>query len=465
MSPSTGWSLALVLLGVIAGIVWLTARWRINAFLVLIMASFTFGLCGYLLTGRPSLLDVQQENGRQADGLVKVVAGGFGGTLTSIGLVILFGTILGHFLEKSGAAWVMATSILRFVGKQRAALAMGLAGYLISIPVFCDSGFIVLAALNRALAAEAGLSLSVTSIALSMGLYATHTLVPPTPGPLAAAGTLGADVGWVMVLGLVVALPTALAGVGFAHWVASRYRIEPRPSLSREHIAREYGRLPSLVPSLLPIIIPVALIALASVANLPSQPFGTGGWKLSLSLAGNPVMALALGMALAVLAVPRWHQGILDGWVTTAIKDAALILVITAAGGSLGAVIRVTGLGDFLGQTLSQWHLGLLLPFVIAAAIKTAQGSSTVSLVTTSAILAPLLPALGWTSPSARALAVLAMSAGSMVVSHANDSYFWVVSQFSDMDVSTACKTQTVASLVTGLTALTVVLLLSLVIH
>jgi GntP family gluconate:H+ symporter len=464
MNPTTGWSLALVLLCIIVAIVWLTARWRCNAFLVLIMASFAFGLCGHLLTGRPDLLDARQADGTTSEGLVKVVAGGFGGTLTSIGLVILFGTILGYFLEKSGAALVMAASLLRCVGKQRAPLAIGLAGYVISIPVFCDSGFIILAALNRALAAEAGLSLSVMAVALSMGLYSTHTLVPPTPGPLAAAGTLGADVGWVMVLGLVVALPTTLAGVCFAQWVAGRYYIEPRPRVSRDQIALEYGRLPPAWAAFLPVVIPVLLIALASVANLPSQPFGQGGAKLGLSLAGNPVIALCLGVALAVLAVPRWHKDMLDGWVAAAIKDAALILVITAAGGSLGAVIRVTGLGDFLGRTLSQWHLSLLLPFVIAAAIKTAQGSSTVSLVTTSAILAPLLPALGWTSSSARALAVLAIAAGSMVVSHANDSYFWVVSQFSDMDVPTACKTHTLASLVTGLVALAMVLLLSLLI-
>jgi gluconate:H+ symporter, GntP family len=463
MSPATGWSLVAALLVVIAAIVWLTARWRINAFLVLIMASFAFGLCGNLLTGRPGLIEVKQADGTITDGLVKVVAGGFGGTLASIGLVILFGTILGYFLEKSGAAFVMAESILRWVGKRRAPLALGLAGYIISIPVFCDSGFIVLASLNRALAAEAGLSLSVTAISLSMGLYATHTMVPPTPGAMAAAGTLGADIGLVMVLGLVVALPTTLAGVGFAHWIASRYHIEPRPRVSRDQIALEYGRLPSPLASFLPILTPVFLIALGSLANLPSHPFGTDGWKRGLSFAGNPVIALCCGVTLAALAVPLWNKSILDGWVAAAIKDAALILVITASGGSLGAVIRATGLGDFLGETLSKWHLGLLLPFLIAAAIKTAQGSSTVSLVTTSAILAPLLPALGWTSPSARALAVLATGAGSMVLSHANDSYFWVVSQFSDMDVPTAVKTQTLASLVTGLVALATVLLLSTV--
>jgi GntP family gluconate:H+ symporter len=351
--------------------------------------------------------------------------------------------------------------MLRIVGAGRAPLAIGLAGYVISVPVFCDSGFIILAALNRALAADAGLSLSVMATALSMGLYATHTMVPPTPGPLAAAGNVGADVGLVMLLGLIVALPSALVGVQFARRWASRFPIAPKATVTYDDIAARYGRLPSPAISFLPIVLPVGLIALASLADLPGAPFGGGPFKRALLFLGNPIMALAIGMVIALFAVPRWSGEILDRWVGAAIREAAVILAITAAGGSLGETILTTGLGDFLGTTMATWNLGLLLPFAIAAALKTAQGSSTVSLITTSAILAPLLPSLGWTTGAARAIVVLAIAAGSMVVSHANDSYFWVVSQFSDMDGATAYKTQTLGSLVVGVAALACVMVLS----
>jgi GntP family gluconate:H+ symporter len=459
----TGLLLALGLLAVIVGIVWLTARWRVNAFLVLILASFVFGAYASVLMGRPPLLDAKSEAGAPVEGLVTIIARGFGGTLTSIGLVILFGTILGHFLKTSGAAFVMAETILRLVGRKRAPLAMGLAGYVVSIPVFCDSGFIVLSALNKALAADAGIPMVVMATALSMGLYSTHTLVPPTPGPLAAAGNLGADVGLVMLLGLIAALPAALAGVLFARRQAGRFAPAVGRTGAFEEEARDRSRLPSRWKSFLPIVAPVFLIGAASIANLEAAPLGNGSARAVLSFLGHPVVALALGMALAALAVPEWSREILDGWVGAAIKDSALVLVITAAGGSLGAVIKATGLGDFIGESLSAWHLGLLLPFAISAAIKTAQGSSTVALVTTSAILAPLLPALGWTGGADRALAVLAIGAGSMVVSHANDSYFWVVSQFSGLDVSTAYRAQTLGSLVTGITAFCGILVLSVV--
>lgn len=463
MTEGTGWSLAAALVVVMAGIVAGTARWRINAFLVLIAASVGFGLAAFFIGGKPGLLDARNAHGAPIDGLLTIIGKGFGGTLTTIGIVILFGTIIGYVLEKTGAAFVLAETILRAVGRRRAPLAIGLAGFVVGIPVFCDSGFIVLAALNRAIAADAGFSLAGMSTALSMGLYSTHVLVPPTPGPLAAAGTLGADIGRVIVLGLVVALPATLAGVLYAQRVVPRFTKAGRAGgdAAKPWVVPP-GPLPSAWRAFLPILAPVALIALASVATLPAKPFGEGGLAFALIFAGHPLAALAIGIVLAFRCVAKWSVEMLDGWITAAVKDASLILVITGAGGSLGAVIRATGLGDFLGATLAQWHLGLLLPFLIAATIKTAQGSSTVAIVTTSGILAPLLPALGWTEPSARALAVLAVGAGSMVVSHANDSYFWVVSQFSDMDVPTAYKTQTIASLITGLTALLTLFLLSL---
>ena len=448
--------LVAVLVLVMAGIVACTVRWRVHAFLALIGAAFVFGLAAFALNGTPSLVDGRAAAGASTDGLLTIMAKGFGGTLTSIGLVILFGTIIGHVLERTGGALVLAESLLRAVGRRRAPLAIGLAGYAIGIPVFCDSGFIVLAALARAVAADAGFPAATMTTALSMGLYSTHVMVPPTPGPLAAAGSLGADIGRVMGLGLLVALPATLAGVVYALHVGRRLApASGKTPASGAPPAEPAMPPPSAKRAWLPILVPVGLIAFASVASLPAQPLGSAAAGV-LAFAGHPVVALAVGIALAFRCVTRWEAGLLDTWIGSAVKDAALILVITGAGGALGAVIRATGLGDFLGATLSKHALGLVLPFLIAATIKTAQGSSTVAIVTTAGILAPLLPGLGWTAPTARALAVLAVSAGAMVVSHANDSYFWVVGQFSGMDIGTTYRTHTVASLVSGLASLAV---------
>ena len=435
-------ALILLLLAVIA-IVVLTEKYRINAFLVLIGVSFVFGL----LIGLPAL-DV-----------VVGIKNGFGGTLTSIGIVIVAGTILGTILEKTGAALSMTRAILNMVGKSHAPLAMNIAGYIVSIPVFCDSGYVILNPLNKALAKESGISMTVMAVALSTGLYATHTMVPPTPGPIAAAGTLGADLGKVILLGLIAAIPASLSGLLWATKFAKRYEIEPEIQGTYSEIVKKFGKLPNTLLSFLPIVLPIVLILLKSVAEFPSKPFGNGDFRVFLSFIGDPVTALILGVLCSLLLV---HKGELkkaiSDWMGEGIKESAIILVITAAGGSLGAIIKASPITDFIKTNMASMHLGILLPFMISAALKTAQGSSTVAIVTTAGIMAPLLQTLGLDP----ALTTIAIGAGSMVVSHANDSYFWVVSQFSGMPVNTAYKAYSSATAVEGVVAFLMVLVLSL---
>ncbi len=435
-------ALILLLLAVIA-IVVLTGKYRINAFLVLIGVSFVFGL----LIGLPAL-DV-----------VVGIKNGFGGTLTSIGIVIVAGTILGTILEKTGAALSMTRAILNMVGKSHAPLAMNIAGYIVSIPVFCDSGYVILNPLNKALAKESGISMTVMAVALSTGLYATHTMVPPTPGPIAAAGTLGADLGKVILLGLIAAIPASLSGLLWATKFAKRYEIEPEIQGTYSEIVKKFGKLPNTLLSFLPIVLPIVLILLKSVAEFPSKPFGNGDFRVFLSFIGDPVTALILGVLCSLLLV---HKGELkkaiSDWMGEGIKKSAIILVITAAGGSLGAIIKASPITDFIKTNMASMHLGILLPFIISAALKTAQGSSTVAIVTTAGIMAPLLQTLGLDP----ALTTIAIGAGSMVVSHANDSYFWVVSQFSGMPVNTAYKAYSSATAVEGVVAFLMVLVLSL---
>jgi len=451
---SSGTWLVIALLVVVAFVVWSTARVRMHAFVALILAAFLMGI----LAGMP------------LGDLLNAITSGFGSTVSSIGIVIALGAAMGTILEKSGGAQTMARTMLRLVGQARSSLAMAMTGYVVSIPVFCDSGFVILSPLNKALARQTGKNVVVLGIALSMGLYASHTLVPPTPGPIAAAGALGADLGLVIIYGLVVAFPAMLAGWWFAERHASRYEAtggqiaaaaeaKPSPQASRPDDA-----LPSATRSFLPIVVPVLLILLKSVADLPSRPFGTGLWLSLFDFIGHPVTALVIGLFLALLTVERRDARVWQEWIGEGIGTAGWIVLITAAGGALGQVIRSTPLAEFVGSTLSQWRLGLLLPFLLAAALKTAQGSSTVALITTSALMAPLLPALGLDSASGRALAVLAIGAGSMVVSHANDSYFWVVTQLTGIDTPTGYRTQTLGTLVIGIVAIVSVLVLSLVV-
>lgn len=296
--------------------------------------------------------------------------------------------------------------------------------------------------------------MAVMAVALSTGLYATHTLVPPTPGPIAAANNLKADLGMVIFIGLIVAIPAALAGYLWATWYSKRFNIEPDTSVSYEELLAKFKKLPSPLASFAPLVVPIVLIALKSVANFPGAPFGKGTLKVTFDFIGDPMIALLIGVGLCLFLVPKLDEEVLSGWVGQGIKDSAAIIMITAAGGSLGALIAATKIGNYLGQSLAQFNLGVFLPFIIAAAIKTAQGSSTVSLITTSTIVYPLLATLGLGSPMGAVLATMAIGCGSMVVSHANDSYFWVVSQFSNIPVDTAYKAQTLATLVMGITGM-----------
>jgi GntP family gluconate:H+ symporter len=301
--------------------------------------------------------------------------------------------------------------------------------------------------------------MAVMAVALSTGLYATHTLVPPTPGPLAATGALGADLGKVILFGLIAAFPASLAGLLWARKVGARYDIKPDAKETISDLAARYDRLPNAFLSFVPILLPIFLILLKSVADFPSKPFGIGRPAAAIHFIGEPVTALMLGVISSLFLVPRKGLGTaLSTWAGEGIKDAAVILAITAAGGSFGKVLGASPMVDFIKTHMTDLNLGLLLPWLIAAALKTAQGSSTVAIITTSTILAPLMGTLGLDP----ALTAVVIGAGSMVVSHANDSYFWVVSQFSNMPVGTAYKVFTTATAVEGVVALLACLLMSL---
>ena len=445
-----------LLLFAILFIIYMTARVKLHPFIVLLVASYGVGL----LAGIP------------ASETIKTITSGFGGTLGSIGIVIAAGTIIGSILEKSGGTLVMANTIIKWIGQARSALAMSITGAIVSIPVFCDSGFVILSSLNRTLASKANKSLALYAVALSMGLYTTHVFVPPTPGPIAAAGTLHADLGSVIFLGLLCTIPVVIVTYFFAQFIGNRIYIDPNndqlTKSSKETkpdspSGQDDTELPKPLLAFLPIVLPMVLIALKSVTELPSKLFGTGLFAKTLLFLGNPNTALILGIFIAFLTVKNRGAKVYSDWVGAGLTNAGTIILITGAGGALGAVLRATNIGDYLGTSMASWNLGIFLPFLIAAGIKSAQGSSTVAIITTASIVAPLLPTIGLEAGMGPVLVTLAIGAGSMTVSHANDSYFWVVSQFSGMNVSQAYKLHTAGSAVAGLTGIMAVFVLSLI--
>jgi GntP family gluconate:H+ symporter len=445
------WLVILLLLSVVFIIV-ATTKLKLHPFLALLVSAFGYGI----FCGKMSLVDV-----------VKSVNSGFGGTIGYIGIVILAGSVIGIFLEKSGGAFKLAESTLKLVGRKNVPLAMSIIGYIVSIPVFCDSGFVILSSLCRGLSRKAKISLATSAVALSLGLYATHTMVPPTPGPIAAAGLLEADLGLVILWGLLVSLIALTAGWLFAVKFAGRIYINPESECEESSPEEIVTQGPSAIKSVIPILLPIVLIVLGSVCDLDSQPFGAGNAAAFIIFVGQPVVALLVGVFFAFLLPKKLTTEMLStsGWVGQAVVAAATIIIITGCGGAFGRVLQNSGISDvvkgYLGKSAG---LSIWLPFIIAAALKTAQGSSTVAIITTAGIVGPLLGALGLEAPTARALAVVAIGAGSMVVSHANDSYFWVVTGLSKMSVKDGYKLQTLGTLVEGGVAAIVLWIISLIV-
>lgn len=445
------WLVILLLLSVVFIIV-ATTKLKLHPFLALLVSAFGYGV----FCGKMSLAEV-----------VLSVNSGFGSTIGDIGIVILAGSVIGTFLEKSGGAFKLAESTLKLVGRKNVPLAMSIIGYIVSIPVFCDSGFVILSSLCRGLSRKAKISLATSAVALSLGLYATHTMVPPTPGPIAAAGLLEADLGLVILWGLLVSLIALTAGWLFAVKFAGRVYINPESESEESSPEEIVTEGPSAIKSVIPILLPIVLIVLRSVGNLDAQPFGVGNAAILISFIGQPVVALIVGVFFAFLLPKKLTTEMLStsGWVGQAVVAAATIIIITGCGGAFGKVLQNSGISDvikgYLGKSAG---LSIWLPFIIAAALKTAQGSSTVAIITTAGIVGPLLGALGLEAPTARALAVVAIGAGSMVVSHANDSYFWVVTGFSKMSVKDGYKLQTLGTLVEGGAAAIVLWVISLIV-
>ena len=422
-------------------IVLLTAKYRVHAFFALLIAAFVVGL-GVQLP--------MQE-------VVTAVKDGFGNIMKSLGIVIVLGTTLGILLEHTGSTQVMATFILKSVGEKRSSLAMSITGFIVGMPIFCDSGYIVLSGLNNSLAKRIGIPVAVMAVSLATGLYAVHCLIPPHPGAAAAAGILQVDYGKFIMAGIVVAIPTFIAGHLWAKYAGRVY--QPTGEIKEEETAIDPIILPSVIRAFLPIIVPILLIALKSFIVVE---VGTINSWLSIFLSlGDPLIALFIGILLAFNCKRKWEKQTIANLLQDAAEKAGGILVIIGAGGAFGAVLAATKIGSHLSSSIPLASLGIFFPFLLTFILKTAQGSSTVAIITASSIVQPLLSALGLATGNGPLLCVLSMGAGSMMISHANDAYFCVIAKFSGLGMSAMLKVYTIATILMGLTAFVMVFILS----
>ena len=399
-----------------------------------------------------------------------VIGAGFSGTFSSIGIVIILGALIGTVLEKTGAALKLADMVVKLVGQKNPELAIELMGWVVSIPVFCDSGFVILDPIRRAMVRRTRTSSVAMTVALSAGLYISHVFIPPTPGPIAAASTLGIGDNLLLVMGMGVlaSILPLIAGLLFAKYIGKSVKSADETGDSTEtaktyeELVASFGKLPGGFDALAPIIVPIVLMALGSIASMA----GWTGIAFDLfNFLGKPIIALAVGTIFAVIQLAATKKlGEFYDLTNDTLKVTGPILFVTAAGGVLGKVIATSDMVNFITEHATVLgSVGIFFPFLLAAILKSAQGSSTVAITTTAGIVAPLLGAIGISTPAEIALVVMAIGAGAMTVSHANDSYFWVVTNFGQMTPEQGYKTQTMMTLVLGLASMVGIFILSLI--
>ena len=450
----TGIWLIIAFVVAIVAMILLISKLKVHPFLAIMFISLVLAL----LAGIP-MTDIPG-----------VIGAGFSGTFSSIGIVIILGAFIGTVLEKTGAALKLADMVIKVVGEKNPGLAVELMGWVVSIPVFCDSGFVILNPIRKALVKRTGASSVAMTVCLSCGLYISHVFIPPTPGPIAAANTLGVGENLLLVIGIGVLCSIAplIAGLVYAKFIGKRIKSADEITdngevvKTYEELKAEFGKLPSGFNAIASLIVPILLMAASSIVTMAK---GTGFFADLIKFLGTPIMALAVGAVLAIIQLFTAKKG-KDFYTLTneTLKTVGPILFVTAAGGVLGKVIASSDMVNFITEHANVFQtLGIFFPFLLAAILKSAQGSSTVAITTTAGIVAPLLGVLGFAAPVEIALVVMAIGAGAMTVSHANDSYFWVVTNFGEMTPEQGYKTQTLMTLVIGIASMVEIFILSLI--
>ena len=407
-----------LLIGIVL-LILLILKTKVHPFLGLIIAAVVIGLIG----------------GMPVDKIPGSITSGFGGTLGSIGIIIGFGVMMGQIFDKTGAAERMALTFIKLFGKGREHWAMALTGFIVSIPIFCDSGFVVVSPIAKAISKKSRRSIVSIAGPLAAGLVITHSLVPPTPGPLGVAGTFGVDVGTFILWGIVLALPMTIAATLYTQWLGKKLYQLPadngtdwiRPEKIEEpgevDLLKPSRELPSTFESFLPLVAPILLILLNNICS--ALGFSGSGIGKAITFLGTPIIAVGIGLLLAIFVLGRGlDRSTALSEMEAGIKSAGIIILVTGGGGALGQILKDSGTGNYVAELLAGTSIPIIiLPFIIATIVRFIQGSGTVAMVTAAGICAPILQAAG----ANMMLGAFAACMGSLFFSYFNDSYFWVV--------------------------------------
>ncbi|OAT50517.1 GntP family permease [Providencia heimbachae] len=407
-------------------LIFLVLRTRVHALLAMLIAATIAGISG----------------GLTAAETVTIITKGFGSTLGSIGIVIGLGVMMGRVLEVSGAAEQIAYSFIKWLGKKREEWALAITGYIVSIPIFVDSAFVILYPLAKALAKNGKRNLLTLGVALAGGLAVTHHTVPPTPGPLGVAGIFGVDIGAMILAGMVLAVPCVIGIVLYAKWLAVKYPEFVPADLDNEELQDVHARyleekankpLPSLFLSVLPILTPILLIFINAINGLllnteTFQGMENNWYFQTFEFLGAPIIALSISVLISVYTLmPKATKEEVIDRMEEGLQAAGIILLVTGAGGALGAVLRDSGTGNILAEHVASLPITpVLIPFIIATLVRLIQGSGTVAMITAASISAPIISQI----PDINLLvAAQAATMGSLFFGYFNDSLYWVVNR------------------------------------
>lgn len=403
-------------------LIFLVLRTKVHPLIAMIIAACIAGITG----------------GMSVNETIDAITRGFGATLGTIGIVIGLGVMMGRILEVSGAAEQIAYSFIKWLGHHREEWALALTGYFVSIPIFVDSAFVILYPIAKALSKKGNRSLVGLGVALAGGLIVTHTMVPPTPGPLGVAGLFGVDIGAMMFLGIMLAIPCTTVFVWYARWLGKKHpniaedvhTSKDLKTIQENYLKEKADRqLPTLTLSLLPILVPILLIFIKAVMRIIPYLADSDSWVLQIfNLTGTPIIALCISTLIAVYTlVPYLNRHQTSERLEEGLKSAGIIMMVTGAGGALGFVVRESGAGTQLAEQMASLPFSpVMLPFFIASAVRMIQGSGTVAMITSASITAPILTHI----PEVNMLyAAHAAVMGSLFFSYFNDSLFWVVNR------------------------------------
>jgi len=423
----------LILLSALFVLFFLSIKFNIKPYLTLLSAGLVSGL----------ILEISFQD------TISLIFEGFTSILVGIGPIIIAGTLLGVFLQKGGLTKKMVGSFISLLGYNKIPFTLNMFGFIISIPVFCDAAFILMSSIIKEISSVTGKKIIVLAVCLATGLYSAHVFVPPTPGPLAAAAILKADIGLLLIVGLFSGI---LVSIGGYLWIKMFFPDDFEINMKTIDV-ESYNYNKSLI-IFSPIAIPILLISLSTLIKYPIFEISESIVLNFIIYIGKPEVALLNGIIISSFFIEKTNLKKTPKWIIDSLKKSFDILLITGAGGAFGFIIRSSGLIDSINLDNANGLISIVTVFIISASIKTIQGSSTVALITTCALVAPLIESLTIISEIEKVIFIISIGSGAMTVSHVNDSYFWVVSKYSNISMADTIKFFTTATLIQGIIGL-----------